>query len=151
MRLTAKQAAVTELQTASDVLLARIFQVVGGNPLALKLVVGQGGVGWEAFLDELIRHSVAGTASYELYNFLYFRAWDLLSQPARKLLLAMHCFEDGTTARLLQLTAQLGAHELGLAARELSQRMLLDYNGTRYTIHRLTYTFVRTGILGLWS
>jgi hypothetical protein len=139
----AAQAAAEEVE--------QIYGVVGGNPLALKLVVG--------LLDLLplgqvlgdLAHSRAGVVE-ELYRHIYWQTWRTLSEPARALLLAMPLVaETGGEPDYLQALSQLDKERFWPALQQLRSRSLLEVRGTiaekRYGIHRLTETFVRTELV----
>src|SRR5690606_21474538 len=88
LRHHAKDLGVEAMVNASDAELEQIYSVVGGNPLALKLVI--------SLLDLLplsqvlaaISRSQAG-AIEEMYMKIYRQTWQHLSPHARQLLQAM--------------------------------------------------------------
>lgn len=130
--------------------LAQIYSITGGNPLALWLVAGQArNAPWRAFLQEFLEHGPRGGKVEELYEYLYRRSWELLSADAQQVLLAMHRFERGTDYDMLRDVAGMEVAPFRRAVEELRCRMLLLFDGpdTVY-IHRLTYTFLRAGVLG---
>ena len=66
-----------DLVAASDETLHPIFETVGGNPLALRLVVGQTTV--HALPDVLDALRLArGRTVEQLYTFIYRQAWENL-------------------------------------------------------------------------
>lgn len=151
LRAAAAQTGATALGAASDGDLGRIYDVTGGNPLALWLVAGQAqGMPWAAFLDDLAGQAPRGSAGYELYDYLYRRSWEQLSPDARIVLFAMHRCEAGATYQQLVELSGLDRAAFRRAANELTTRMLLMFDGD-YTIHRLTYTFLRVVIAGWWE
>lgn len=82
------------LQTSSDDDLKKIYRIVGGNPLAIRLVVGQTHVySLDNILDNLT--AAQGQTIENLYNFIYRRAWDLLDEVAREILLVMPLMAEG--------------------------------------------------------
>ncbi|MBX3001803.1 MAG: hypothetical protein KF893_24980, partial [Caldilineaceae bacterium] len=68
--------------------LEAIYRIVGGNPLALRLVVGQIFV---HSLDHVLADlkGAQGRAAEQLYTYIYRRAWDHLDETARQVLLIM--------------------------------------------------------------
>lgn len=132
------------LVNASETELECIHEVVGGNPLALKLVVGQISVlPLSQVLDSL--KEARNRTIDELYNFIYWQAWDLLDSTGRQVFLMMPLAHDGTVEQLLALT-QLDIAQLGEALQHLVKLSLIQVEGNledrRYTIHRLTETFL---------
>jgi hypothetical protein len=139
------------LTQASDTDLAQIYTVTGGNPLALWLVAGQAyGLPWATFIRDLVEHCPQGSKGYELYNYLYRRSWEQLSPDARIVLFAMHRCEGGADYELLHALSGLEHAPFVRAVEELRRRMLLMFDHM-YTIHRLTYTFLRVVIAGWWA
>lgn len=139
------------LARASDAELAQIYEVTGGNPLALWLVAGQAhGLPWATFVRDLVDHCPRGSKGYELYDYLYRRSWDQLDADARTVLFAMHRCEAGAEYELLLQMSELDEPVFQHAVEQLANRMLLLFDG-RYSIHRLTYTFLRVVIAGWWE
>lgn len=71
------------LRAATDAQLQPIYEVVGGNPLALKLVVGQ--LRYLPLAQVLHNLQAAqGKKSEALYTYIYWQAWQLLgsAQPS---------------------------------------------------------------------
>jgi hypothetical protein len=133
-----------ELEEAGDDVLHSILAVTGGNPLAIKLVVGQ--------LVNLPLSRVLATlqsaqpASDPLYNYLYCTTWDLLSATAQRLLLHMALVPaSGGTWEDLAAVTSLPEPELAAAIGELATCSLLQVAGLEektYSIHPLTRHFV---------
>ena len=151
LRKAAQHTQAPALAQASTEDLAQIYAVTGGNPLALWLVAGQArDLPWQVFLHDLVEHCPRGSSSYDLYDYLYRRSWSQLSDGARTVLFAMHRCESGAAYDLLLALSDLPDMDFQSAVTELRSRMLLLFDG-HYTIHRLTYTFLRVGIVGWWS
>lgn len=128
-----------------------IFQVTGGNPLALKLVVSLAAV--QPLADILADLEQArGQAAEGLFRHIYWRAWRSLTAEARALLQAMPLVaEVGAAPAQLRAISRLTEAQLWPAITELWSRSLLEVRGAlrekRYGIHRLTETFLRTEII----
>jgi hypothetical protein len=130
-----------------------IYKRVGGNPLALKLVISLlRDISLPHVLDNLVAQR--GQDIAEMYQRIYRRAWDLLTPTAQQLLRAMQLVsEEGVTAEDLQ-TIYLGdtidETDFWPAIQSLRQRSLLEVRGSlrqrKYGIHRLTRTFLENDI-----
>ncbi|MBN1450229.1 MAG: hypothetical protein JW963_04365 [Anaerolineales bacterium] len=129
----------------------KIYGIIGGNPLALKLAIG--------LLDVLPLSSVLSDLTHSrpgdieaMYHHIYSNAWDMLSQQAQSFLLRMPLAPpDGTTLEHIQTLSKLTDAEIHSAIEELFKRSLLEMRGTldarRYGIHQLTETFLKTDII----
>lgn len=151
MRHHAQDIGAASVAGATESELAAVYDVTGGNPLALKLVV--------SLLDTLplsrilssLRRGQHGMAE-DLYRHIYWQTWQLLSLDARALLTAMPLVaESGGTPEYLQTISGLSEAQFWLALQELSNSSLLEVQGTalekRYGIHQLTETFLHTEII----
>lgn len=132
-----------------------LFDVVGGMPLALKLVTAQMSR-WPltALLSDM--RQIRSRAPQSLYTFIYRRAWLELSDSARAMLLSLlHISPEGEDLEWLQLVTLLPTDEFNSALDQLLAYSLLDAAGSaaipRYRLHRLTITFLQTEILSQWD
>lgn len=126
-----------------------IYSVVGGNPLALKLVLGQLRVlPLPQVLDSL--QQARGKSVDDLYTYIYWQAWHALTLLSQEVLLAMPLVQGGTFAQL-SVVSQLETAELNQALTQLTQLSLVEVGGSieqrRYTIHRLTESFLLTEVI----
>ena len=135
--------------------MAALHEVVGGMPLALKLVAAQMSL-WPlpALLDNLRR--ARHRAPEGLYTYIYRRAWLALGDPARQLLLSLlPLAADGEDVAWLRLMSFLPPDEFDDALAQLRDYSLLEMAGLppspRYRLHRLTVTFLQTEILAGWN
>lgn len=151
LRYEAKQRGLGELAAADANYFLPIIKLTGGNPLALKLVVGLATVmPLDAVLTDLIRTQPGPTA--EMYRKIYWHAWHALSKNAQTILETMPLIADiGALPEQIQEVSELNESELWLAITELVGRSLLEARGTiwerRYGIHRLTESFLKTEII----
>ncbi len=138
-----RQRGLPEVAQADEEALRPILAVTGGNPLALKLVVGQ-------LVSLPLSRVLADLKTVQpgidpFYQYLYRRSWDLLSAPARHLLLHMALLpaSGGEWEDLSALTG-LSDAELASAITELIACSLLQAGGLEktYTIHPLTHHFI---------
>jgi len=136
------------LANASQTQLESIYEVVGGNPLALKLVVGQiNALPLSRVLEGL--KQAQGKKADELYTYIYWQAWQTLAPASRQALLIMPLIQNGTIDHLAT-TSRLEMEELHQALEQLVSFSLLEVSGDieqrRYRIHRLTETFLLTEV-----
>jgi hypothetical protein len=87
----------------------------------------------------------------ELYTYIYWQSWQALSDIARQALLALPVASPrGSTLDHLAVVSGLELTELGQALEELTGFSLVEVGGDlehrRYSIHRLTETFLLTEI-----
>ncbi len=137
------------IRTEKDI--RAVYAATGGNPLAIKLVVG---LATRLPLPQALQGLERGQdgSVEEMYRRIYARAWQALPPDARRLLLSMPLAADqgGEPA---QLIAASGLEEAGFwqAVSELVSRSLLHTQGDaasrRYSIHPLTRTFLHSLIL----
>ena len=135
--------------------MAALYEVVGGAPLALKLVTAQLSR-WPlaALLDDLRR--AGRRAPEQLYTFIYRRSWQALDESARQLLLSLLTIApDGEDVAWLRLMSFLPPDAFDAALAQLLGYSLLQLAGSpgvpRYRLHRLTATFLQTQILLGWD
>ncbi|MCB9421612.1 MAG: hypothetical protein H6667_17535 [Ardenticatenaceae bacterium] len=151
VRHQAKLINLPDLTQAPEALIAQIYAVTGGNPLAIKLVVGLTAV---LPLPQILADlTAAQTSEIEaMYRHIYWQAWHSLSENAQ-ILLEMMPMAAGTGVKPEQMLAMsdLSPNQLWPAVAELVNRSLLEARGTawerRYGIHRLTESFLRTEII----
>ena len=151
LRHEAERRNIPAILTATPTDLLPIYTTVGGNPLALKLVVGQLRIHPLAVV--LADLTEARTRSVEaLYTYIYRRTWELLDEPAQDLLLAMPLVsEGGGRWELLQTMVELPPADLRGALETLVSFNLVEVRGDlhtrRYTIHSLTRAFLQQQVL----
>jgi hypothetical protein len=136
-----------EVATAPDADLRPIFATVGGNPLALLLVVGLTHV---HSLPVVLRHlrEARGLAAENLYTFIYRQAWDALDARHRQVLLAMPLTAvRGETLEFIAAICDLSPSAAADALHRLYTLNLITSSGDlhhrRYAIHSLTRTFLQ--------
>jgi hypothetical protein len=138
------------LEEVTDAELQPIYTAVGGNPLAIRLVVGQAFYyGLDAVLEDL--YEARGQEVESLYTYLYFQAWKHLDEVAQQVFLAMPLVSDaGGDMRLLMSMVEMPSERIRPALKQLVSLNLVDVGGSlmtpRYTIHNLTRTFLQKQI-----
>ncbi len=139
----AQQKAVQEYDPAA------VYRLVGGNPLAMILVVSQ-----MALLPaERVLAGIQSGSSEHLYTYIYRQAWSLLDQAAQELLFTIHRVGDEADYSWLAMATDLASVNLDGKLRQLYDLSLIQHQRKStghplYTIHRLTSTFLRTEVLG---
>ena len=152
IRQEARRRGLSQLEAAPDTQLNRIYQQVGGNPLTLKLVIGQlTFLPFECVIESLSRAHAQPIE--DLFSYIYRQIWETLDPVSRQVMLVMPLAQQGTFDYLLALT-ELEAPTLSRALQQLMALSLIEIGGSLdnpcYTIHRLTETFILTEEL-LWK
>lgn len=147
IRLEAKVSGFTSLANAKDSNLKQIFDVVGGNPLALKLVIGQ--LRFHSLPRVLKRFSKSATQPTQegIFDYIYQEIWDVLDDDSKATLIALtQAGESGFTFDHLVEISGLTEPTISQSLEELILLSLVDLSGTlikrRYRLHRLTEVFL---------
>lgn len=153
VRYYAQECGIQAVSQATDQDIAQIYNVTGGNPLALKLVVSLLNV---LPLPEILAElTTTHTKSIEgMYRHIYQQSWMTLSDNGRILLQSMPLVSEmGGTLPYLATVSGLTKEEVRPALHELHNRSLIEVRGTihekRYGIHRLTNSFLCNEIINL--
>ncbi|MEM7126393.1 MAG: NB-ARC domain-containing protein [Chloroflexota bacterium] len=147
----AQQRNLSHLLAASDEELSPIVETVGGNPLALRLVIGQTHVHALNVILENLRNA-RGQKAEDLYTYIYRQAWDSLSEVARRTLLVMPLvtYIDATQEHIAKVS-QLDPGEVMDSLEQLVRLSLVDSQGglneRRYSIHSLTRSFLHEQVI----
>ena len=147
VRQEAVAANIDYLAQASDTNLRPIYKTVGGNPLALRLVVGQVYAhGLQPVLDDLA--AARGQRVEELYKHIYWRAWKNLDEIARRVWLVMPLYTNNQIhADTLTAATALPLVDVRSGLERLIRFNLVNscggLNNRTYTIHNLTRTFLQ--------
>lgn len=135
---------------------ARLYELIGGLPLALKLAAAQLGRLSPAEILAGLRQANRQEAE-QLYTFIYRRTWELLDDLARQLLVygLLPLDPAGETLEFIQWMSGLDDDDFAQALTQLQAYSLLepgrDLTTPRYLLHRLTVTFLQTEILQRWD
>jgi hypothetical protein len=145
-------------RSLTDGEISAIYAVVGGIPLALKLVASQAArLPVEAVLNHLQEINVDEPEQrHELmFRYIYQNLWQTLEVPAKRLLLSMYNLSaEGTDFNGLRSRAvHIGLTDTQFldALQQLQFHSLLEVHGSvpAYSLHRLTATFLRTDIVNM--
>ncbi len=151
LRHQAQAINLQELAKIPTEVVEQIYEVTGGNPLAMKLVVGLTAVlPLPQILEDLTQ--VHTSEIEEMYRRIYWRAWRNLDENAQSLLEMMPMSAGiGMKPEQIQASVDLSDSEFWTAIKTLVNRSLLEVRGTimerRYGIHQLTNTFLQTEII----
>ena len=130
-----------------------IFNLVGGNPLAIKLVAAQC---MRMPLARVLTSLQEATIGIDrLFRYLYMHIWTALSEPSRMLLMSFLAISpEGEELDFIQRITGLDFESLVNQLEELDKFSMLEMSGTfespRYYLHHLTATFLQTDILHRW-
>jgi hypothetical protein len=158
IRSEAEYSGFQELAAVDDRALQQIYDAVGGNPLALKLIIGQlRFYSLSRVLARFSAYSGGPTAGHTgghaggsegLFDYIFSEIWETLSDSSKESLLGLtHAGASGFT--LEHLVTFTGIDEMIAAAAlpELVMLSLVEVAGNlterRYRLHRLTELFLR--------
>jgi hypothetical protein len=148
IRLEAKQTGFTSLLEANNNDLKQIYDAVGGNPLALKLIIGQ--LRFHSLPRVLNRFSKTDKTQNSpagIFDYIYQGIWDTLRDNSKTALLALtQAGESGFNFEHLVEVTGLSEFSLSQSLEELILLSLVDLSGNlferRYRLHRLTEVFL---------
>jgi hypothetical protein len=147
IRLEAKRTGFTALAEADEGELQKIYDVVGGNPLALKLITGQ--LRFHSLPRVLDRFAQGKDiqAGEGLFDYIYREIWESLPDESKAVLLALtQAGESGFTFDHLVAVSSLPETVVHQCLEELVLLSLVDLSGSlterRYRLHRLTEVFL---------
>ena len=147
VRQEAAERNVVYLNGASDDDLQPIYDTIGGNALALRLIVGLVQIHPLQRVLEGLKQA-RGLPVINLYTYIYRQAWEELTPVERQVFLAMLLVAQGHGGDLEQIAATSGLPEevVSQALGNLVTRNLVNASGglneRRYSIHSLTRTFL---------
>lgn len=146
LREEASRTGFTALLESSDEELQKIYDVVGGHPLALKLVVGQ--LRFRSLPRVLGRYEAGGQNSPDkLFDYIYEEIWESLDDECKMTLLGLsQASETGFTFDHIVSISGLSEVSVDRSLENLILLSLVDLGGSlherRYRLHRLTEVFL---------
>src|SRR5512139_302402 len=126
--------------------LAPLSEVTGGNPKAIMLALGYLKHSQRP-LDDIVNEIYAGRGN--LFDDLFTRAWQLLDDSARRVLMAMTLFQVNASKHALSEVSAVQGYAFDRAAEHLGEISLLDMSrpniqtAPRYSLHPLVRAFAR--------
>lgn len=138
--------------SVDEAVIESIYQMVGGNPLALKIVVG---LLRRLPLDQILADLEKGRGNARLiYHGIFRKTWETISHNGKILLQTMPLVSTISGASPDQMRSACGLPEEAFwqAVAELTLHSMLEVRGTlsdrRYGIHQLTESFLSSDVLG---
>lgn len=128
---------------------AAVYALVGGNPLAIILVVSQ----MQLLPMTRVLERVRVGATENMYTYIYWQAWGMVDKTAQELLFTIQRAGDQADWAWLAMATDLAPIALDRTLRQLCDLSLVhlqhdEHSRPIYAIHRLTSTFLRAEVLG---
>jgi LuxR family glucitol operon transcriptional activator len=126
---------------------SRFYEATGGAPLAIRWSIGQikqRGQTLEGVLNSL--HGAQG----DIFEFIFQRAWSLLTDPARNILLLMPIFAYSASRPAIEAASEVHKWDLDEGLGQLVELWLLEASDhleeskRRYSLHPLTRAFAQS-------
>lgn len=147
LRAEAQRTGFQALAEANTVELKQIYDLVGGNPLALKLIVGQ--LRFRSLSRVLDRFASAPVTNSpeSLFDYIYHDIWETLGDESKTTLLALtQAGETGFTFEHILELSGLPVDAVDHCLEKLIMLSMVDLSGSlierRYRLHRLTEIFL---------
>ncbi len=125
----------------------KVYALTGGNPLAIYLAVSL----MRVIPPEQVLENLRLGSTEAIYQYIYWRAWNTLTDYSKRILFAIQRTGDSATWKWLSQSAGIQETELQRALQDLSVLSLVKTDGLdnerRFSIHRLTSTFLCTEVL----
>lgn len=153
IRQEAKRAGFSDLATARDDDLVQIFNVVGGNPLALKLIIGQLRFYSLSRVLERFAETKENKASEGIFDYIFREIWESLDDNSKAVVVCLtQAGESGFNIEHLVAVSELPEIVVYECLTDLVLISLVDITGSlidrRYRLHRLTEIFLTRVIEG---
>lgn len=147
IRYQAQINGIASLTTQTDEALVRLYQVAGGHPLSLRLIVRLARFHTLSHIQRRLQSDRGGRVA-DMYQHIYGELWAALDPAEKQLLQAMPLVApSGGTAAHLQAISLLTEDAFWPALENLIEQSLLEPRAPikgepRYGIHRLTEQFL---------
>jgi hypothetical protein len=147
IRQEAKRGGFTDLAMATNEDLLKIYEVVGGNPLALKLIIGQ--LRFYSLSNVLNRfaNKKSTEANEGIFDYIFREIWESLEDNGKTILISLtQAGESGFSMEHLVAVSELTEPIVYNSVTSLVLSSLVDITGPllerRYKLHRLTEIFL---------
>lgn len=154
LEMEARRTGFLVLLESADSAFQQIYDAIGGNPLALKLVVGQ--LRFHSLSRVLSRFAEQANRQTQegIFDYIYQEMWEALPDGSKRVLLALtQAGESGFTFDHIEAVVQLPEADVEQCLEDLVLLSLVDMAGTvvdrRYRLHRLTEIFLLRIVAGL--
>jgi tetratricopeptide (TPR) repeat protein len=145
LQLEGERRSVEAIAQAEEKTLLRLYEATGGAPLALKWAVGQLKFGQtlDTVLDGLYK------AKGRIFEHMFGRSWDLLTEHARRILMVMPIFATSASKEAIKAASDVHTWELDEGLGQLVEMSLVEVSGgveeqQRYSVHPLVRAFAGT-------
>jgi len=143
MRAEGERLGLESVQRTGDEILLRLYQATGGAPLAIKWAVGQikqKGQSLDSVLDSLYG------ARGDLFEFMFNRSWEMLSEDAHHILMVMPIFATSASKEAIEAASDVHTWDLDEGLGQLVEMSLVEVSGgleeqQRYSVHPLVRAF----------
>jgi hypothetical protein len=149
MRAEGERLGLESVQRAGDEILLRLYEATGGAPLAIKWAVGQikqKGQSLDSVLDSLYG------ARGDLFEFMFNRSWEMLSDDARRILMVMPIFATSASKEAIEAVSDVHTWDLDEGLGQLVEMSLVEVSGgleeqQRYSVHPLVRAFASVTVV----
>ncbi len=142
LQLEGERRSVEAIAQAKEKTLLRLYEATGGAPLALKWAVGQLKFGQtlDTVLDGLYK------AKGRIFEHMFGRSWDLLTEHARRILMVMPIFAASASKEAIEAASDVHTWDLDEGLGQLVEMSLVEVSGgleeqQRYSVHPLVRAF----------
>jgi len=142
LQLEGERRSVEAIAQAKENTLLRLYEATGGAPLALKWAVGQLKFGQtlDTVLDGLYK------AKGRIFEHMFGRSWDLLTEHARRILMVMPIFATSASREAIEAASDVHTWDLDEGLGQLVEMSLVEVSGgleeqQRYSVHPLVRAF----------
>jgi Cdc6-like AAA superfamily ATPase len=147
IRLEAGRTGFSALAKASEKDLKQIYIAVGGNPLAIKLIIGQLRFHSLSYVLERFTQSDSRMTEAGIFDYIYREIWESLHEQSKIVLLTLtQAGETGFSLEHLVKVSNFSERVVSTNLEKLILLSLVDLAGNlldrRYRLHRLTEVFL---------
>ena len=155
IRHQARRLGLRTIEREKEDILLPLVSVTEGNPQIIEMALGYIKSG-SLSLEEVVEHLYAASMTVDgIFDYLFARAWDLMTDNAQHVLLAVPLFASSVDKKALGAISGLMDYPRDSALQQLVDLALLDINeeqavsGQRYSVHPLTRAFASKKLLNV--